>query len=171
MGSRGASASTSTGRGGAVNLAGAERIASRAVDRFLANNDMMASDGELNGVYEDTFVREATKLGASNLEINNALNKALRTDSVDYMAARAKETKLSNKQSMIDYVKRQTNVDLAKVVEPRANKSRTYLGVHLEDLPRSQQNAVRNALNSYGKKIRIESNGGLGDAIYYEKGK
>lgn len=101
MGSRGASASTSTGRGGAVNLAGAERMASRAVDRFLADNDMMASDGELNGVYENTFVREATKLGASNLEINNALNKALRTDSVDYMAARMREAKPTSSPSRV----------------------------------------------------------------------
>lgn len=171
MGSRGASASTSTGRGGAVNLAGAERMASRAVDRFLADNDMMASDGELNGVYENTFVREATKLGASNLEINNALNKALRTDSVDYMADRMRETKLNNKQSVIDYVKRQTNVDLAKVVEPKAGKTRTGLGVHLEDLPLNQQRAVKQALSSYGHNLRVGDNGGYGSFIYYERGK
>ena len=169
MGSRGASADT--GRGRAVSLAAADRVASRAVDRFLADNDMMASDGEINGVYEDAFVEEAMKTGASNLEINNALNKALRTDSVDYMAARARETKLSNKQSVIDYVKRQTNVDLAKVVEPRANKTRTGLGVHLEDLPLNQQRAVKQALSSYGHNLRVGDNGGYGSFIYYEKGK
>ena len=94
MGSRGASANS--GKAGAVSLSAADRVASRAVDKFLADNDYMASDGEINGVYEDAFVREAMKTGASNLEINNALNKALRSNDVDYMGARARETKLSN---------------------------------------------------------------------------
>ena len=169
MGSRGAS--SNSGKAGAASLAAAESVASRAVDKFLADNDMMASDGEINGVYEDAFVKEAMKTGASNLEINNALNKALRSNDVDYMGARARETKLSDKAKLVDYVKRQTNVDLSKVVEPRAGKPRTGLGVHLEDLTRSQQNAVRDALRSYGKNVRIEDNGGFGSFIYYEKAK
>lgn len=72
---------------------------------------------------------------------------------------------------MINYIRKQTNVDLNKVIEPREAKSRTYLGVHLEDLDRNQRNAVIKSLGSYGKNIRIEDNGGLGYAIYYEKNK
>ena len=77
--------------------------------------------------------------------------------------------KLNNKQNVIDFVKQQTNIDLSKVIEPRTSRSRTYLGVHLEDLTRNQQNEVRKVLNSYGKKTRIGDNGGYGYAIYYEK--
>lgn len=79
------------------------------------------------------------------------------------------KTTLSNKKEMIDFVKKQTNIDLTKVLEPREAKSRTYLGVHLEDLSRNQRNEVIRTLKRYGRNTRIEDNGGLGYAIYYDK--
>lgn len=165
MGGRGSSSST----GGAKAIASATKVADRAVNAFLAREGGMASDGEIDGTYEKAFIKEATRLGASNLQINNALNNALRTNDVDYMGAAARENKLTNRTKLVDYVKKQTNVDLSKVVEPRVNRPRTGLGVHLEDLTRSQQNAVRSALRSYGKNITIEDNGGFGSFIRYEK--
>lgn len=78
---------------------------------------------------------------------------------------------LSNKSSIIDYVKTQTGVDLSKIIEPKTAKSRTYLGVHLEDLTINQRNEVKTVLAKYGHKLRIGDNGGYGYAIYYEKDK
>ena len=78
---------------------------------------------------------------------------------------------LNNKNEMIDFVKKQTNIDLTKVLEPRTANSRTYLGVHLEDLSINQRNEVIRTLKSYGRNTRIEDNGGLGYAIYYDKKK
>lgn len=82
MGSRGASAGT-TGKASAI--ASAKSIASKAVDDFLRKEGGMASDGEINSVYERTFITEAIKLGADKTAINNGLNEALRTNDIDYV--------------------------------------------------------------------------------------
>lgn len=81
MGSRGSSSST----GGAKAIASATKIANRAVDAFLEQNGGMASDGEINGTYEKAFIEEAKRLGATKLQINNALNKNLRTTDILYV--------------------------------------------------------------------------------------
>lgn len=81
MGSRG----SSSGSGSKGAIASATKAANAAVESFIAKNGGMASDGELNGTYEEAFMNEAVKRGASMLEINNELNKALRTDNVDYV--------------------------------------------------------------------------------------
>jgi len=77
--------------------------------------------------------------------------------------------KLSNKQKLIDYVKKQTNVDLTKYIEPRAKHTRTGLGVHLEDMPKNDKAQVLDVLKKYGKNIKVGDNGGFGSFIYYEK--
>ena len=77
--------------------------------------------------------------------------------------------KLSNRKSLIDFVKKQTGIDLEKYIEPRAGHPRTGLGVHLDDIPRNGRRQVTDVLNSYGRKIRISDNGGFGDFIYFEK--
>lgn len=80
MGSRG-----SASGGGAKVIAGATRVADRAVSEFLDRENGMASDGEINGVYESAFVKEAKRLGATKLQINNALNKNLKTTDKIYV--------------------------------------------------------------------------------------
>lgn len=71
---------------------------------------------------------------------------------------------------MVAYIKKQTNIDVNKYIEPRTANSRTYLGVHLEDMSRNDSNAIRTLLqSSYGNNLRIEYNGGYGYAIYYKK--
>ena len=86
MGSRGASAgSAGNSIGGNGAIASATRTANKAVDEFLSQNGGMASDGEINGVYERTFITEAIKLGANKTAINNGLNEALRTNDIDYV--------------------------------------------------------------------------------------
>lgn len=90
MGSRGASAGTSStgrGSGGSGAIASAKSAASSAVDAFLAGAGGMASDGEINGAYETAFIAVAKSKGVDNTTINNELNKALRTDDVNYMKA------------------------------------------------------------------------------------
>ena len=77
--------------------------------------------------------------------------------------------KLSNKKLLVDFVKKQTDIDLEKYIEPRAKNSRTGLSVHLEDIPRNGRRQVIDVLNQYGRKMRIEDNGGWGDFIYFEK--
>lgn len=111
--------------------------------------------------------------GASSSATTNATTKSLFNNSNREqrpdVRVRASNVKLDNKNSVIDFVKRQTGIDLSKVVEPRTSRSRTYLGVHLEDLTKNQQNEVRRVLNAYGRKTRIGDNGGYGYAIYYQK--
>lgn len=77
--------------------------------------------------------------------------------------------KLSNKKLLIDFVKKQTDIDLEKYIEPRSRNTRTGLSVHLEDIPRNGRSQVIDVLNKYGRKMRIEDNGGFGDFIYFEK--
>lgn len=77
--------------------------------------------------------------------------------------------KLSNKKTLVDYVKTQTGVDLTNYIEPKAAHPRTGLGVHLEKMPKNAANQVRDVLRRYGKNISIGDNGGLGSFIYYEK--
>lgn len=84
MGSRGASAG-STSKTSAI--ASAKSQASKAVDYFLSSQGGMASDGEIDGAYETAFIAVAKSKGADNITINNELNKALRTDGVNYMKA------------------------------------------------------------------------------------
>ena len=144
------------------------------------------------GAKSETFTQRAIRLSKGNpdnpltqrakeyLERMNKYNervselkrddniKTVREETPD-VRVRASNVKLDNKNSVIDFVKRQTGIDLSKVVEPRTSRSRTYLGVHLEDLTRNQQNEVRRVLNAYGRKTRIGDNGGYGYAIYYQK--
>ena len=79
------------------------------------------------------------------------------------------QQKLSNKKLLVNYVKKQTGVDLTNYIEPKAAHPRTGLGVHLEKMPKNAANQVRDVLRSYGKNISIGDNGGLGSFIYYEK--
>lgn len=81
MGGRGSSSSA----GGAKAIASATKVANKAVDAFIAREGGMASDGEINGTYEEAFVKEAKRLGATKLQINNALNKNLRTTDIMYV--------------------------------------------------------------------------------------
>lgn len=80
-----------------------------------------------------------------------------------------KQSRLTNKNDMIDYIKEQTNIDVSKYVEKSTQKSRTYLGIHLEEMPINQRNTIKNLM--YQKGVRVEENGGLGSAIYYKKRK
>ena len=77
--------------------------------------------------------------------------------------------KLSNKKLLVDFVKKQTDIDLEKYIEPRAKNSRMGLSVHLEDIPKNGRRQVIDVLNKYGRKMRVEDNGGFGDFIYFEK--
>jgi len=74
---------------------------------------------------------------------------------------------LNNKKNLFEYIKHQLNIDLSKVEEPKMSKSRTYAGVHLEDLSINERNAIKTILNK--RNIKIENNGGYGYAIKYEK--
>lgn len=79
MGSRGSAS------GGAKAITSATRAANKAVEAFLDQENGMASDGEINSTYEKAFVKEAKRLGATKLQINNALNKNLRTTDIEYV--------------------------------------------------------------------------------------
>lgn len=109
--------------------------------------------------------RGASSSSTTSKSLFNNSNKEQKPD----VRVRTSNVKLDNKKSVIDFVKRQTGIDLSKVIEPKTSRSRTYLGVHLENLTRNQQNEVRSVLNSYGRKTRIGDNGGYGYAIYYDK--
>lgn len=113
-------------------------------------------------------LRQSMQRDLENITPYRDNTKTVREETPD-VRVRASNVKLNNKNSVIDFVKRQTGIDLSKVVEPRTARSRTYLGVHLEDLTRNQQNEVRRVLNAYGRKTRIGDNGGYGYAIYYQK--
>lgn len=80
----------------------------------------------------------------------------------------ASPTKLNNRQSVVDYVKKQVNVDLSKA-EYKSNHPRSWMGVNFSQLSKADQLRVQNALHQYGHNVRIESNGGLGEAIWFEK--
>ena len=94
-----------------------------------------------------------------------------RQDAIEKELAGPKYTKLNNKQALTDFIFKHTGVDLNEIVEPRAGKTRTGLGVHLEDLPLSQQRLVREVLTTGGRNLTIDDNGGFGYFIRYEKGK
>ena len=78
---------------------------------------------------------------------------------------------LNNRESVINYVKHMTNIDLNNLIESNAGHPRSYLGVHLEKLSPSDQRQVREVLNNRNHNLKIEDNGGLGHVIYYEKNK
>lgn len=78
-----------------------------------------------------------------------------------------KNSRLTNRKDMISYIKEQTNIDISNYVEEKTSKSRTYLGVHLEKMPINQRNTIRTLMAQKG--VRIEDNGGYGNAIYYKK--
>lgn len=80
-----------------------------------------------------------------------------------------KNNSLTNKKDMISYIKKQTNIDISNYIEEKTSKSRTYLGVHLEKMPINQKNTIKYLMAQKG--VRIEDNGGYGNAIYYKKNK
>lgn len=77
------------------------------------------------------------------------------------------DTRLNNKESLISFIKRQTDIDVANLVEPRAKKS--GLGLHLEKLNQAQVRNIQSALNYHN--LKIEDNGGFGSFIRYESKK
>lgn len=77
---------------------------------------------------------------------------------------------LKNKKDIIDFVRHQLNIDLSPYLDEAAARSRTYLGVHLEKMCRSDRDKVMQLLR-YKHGLRIEYNGGFGYALYYNKTK
>lgn len=105
--------------------------------------------------------------GASSGNAVKSRFKNLKDSNISNTTNKNTSTPLTNKNNIIEYVKKQINVDLSNVLEESVSKSRTYLGVHLENLNINQRNSVKHLLNKRG--IKIEDNGGLGNAIYYER--
>lgn len=68
---------------------------------------------------------------------------------------------------MVSFIKNQIGVDISKYIEDRAGHPRTYLGIHIEDMPKSEQTKLRNLMQKKG--VRIGENGGLGYTLHYIK--
>lgn len=79
---------------------------------------------------------------------------------------------LSNKNDVINFVKKQVNVDLGKAIDENrfSSRSRTYLDIDSSKLSINEFNEVRRLLQ-YQKGLRFESNGAKNYAIYYQKKK
>lgn len=75
---------------------------------------------------------------------------------------------LNNKDSLVKYLKEQVNVDITKAINPKSKK-RSYLDVDFRKLTQNEITQIRTALNSYGHKVQILSNGVHNYAIMYEK--
>lgn len=78
-------------------------------------------------------------------------------------------TPVSNKKEMINFIKQQTNIDISKYIEDKAGHPKTYLGVHIEDMPEKQQKILRTLMEKKG--VHIGFNGGFGYVLYYIKKK
>jgi hypothetical protein len=107
-----------------------------------------------------------------------AMNKAFGSHYTEDEFTERKQTinnivnkELTNRADIIDYVKEQTNIDLSLIEGRPSTKPRTFFNVQLEKLSPSDQNAVRNILQSYGHNINIQSNGVSDYAISFEKKK
>jgi hypothetical protein len=77
-------------------------------------------------------------------------------------------SKLNNRQSVVDFVKKQVNVDLSKA-EYKSNHPRSWMGVDFSKLSQGDKLRVQNALHQYGHNVQVVDNGGLGSAIYFER--
>lgn len=106
--------------------------------------------------------------GASASTNVKSLFRDIKTQQKPDVRVRASNVKLDNKKNIIDFVKQQTNLDMSKYLEEKVSRSRTYLGVHLEDMNRNDRNEVIRLLRDK-KGLRIGDNGGYGYAIYYKK--
>ena len=132
-------------------------MANGRIERWITTdegNHLPIIDGKISGG------EKSTKRTAESLFVEGLTGKKPEEKKLE---------KLSNKKLLVDFVKKQTDIDLEKYIEPRAKKSRTGLSVHLEDIPRNGRRQVIDVLNQYGRKMRVEDNGGYGDFIYFEK--
>ena len=75
--------------------------------------------------------------------------------------------KLSKKDTLIEFIKKQTNIDLSKYVDDKYSK-RTYLNVDWKKIPKDEQNLIRRlASTNGGQRFSLSDNGGLGMALVY----
>ena len=79
---------------------------------------------------------------------------------------------LSNKNDVINFVKKQVNVDLSKAIDENrfSSRSRTYLDIDSRKLSINEFNTIRKLLQ-YDKGLRFVDNGAYNYAIYYQKKK
>lgn len=75
--------------------------------------------------------------------------------------------KLSKKDTLIEFIKKQTNIDLSKYVDDKYSK-RTYLNVDWKKIPKDEQNLIRRLASANGgQRFSLSDNGGLGMALVY----
>ena len=140
--------------------------AREAVNDFLESTGGMTSDGEINGAFEDAYIKEAQKLGLSRVDINIGLNKALRTEDVDYMYSRDKlaemEAEILGKNAKTIDVnpevpekeltpgqkRRQTPMDWAENDISGEAKKRNYFQKLGKDLEQASENIRNYPVNS-----------------------
>lgn len=81
--------------------------------------------------------------------------------------AKIRVSPVRNKKEMVAFIKSQIGVDITKYIEPNAGHPRSYLGIHLKDMPKNEQIRLKNLMQKKG--VRIGENGGLGSTLHYIK--
>lgn len=160
------------GGGTAKTNNGAERTAEYAYEKLIGNGRTVRS--ELDRATTSEEVARIENKAKAVINNDKSIDKQGKTALIDATNRRVNEANVrvapvSNKKEMTSFIKEQVGVDITPYIEERAGHPRSYLGVHLEDMPKAQETKVRNLMQKKG--VRIEYNGGFGYTLTYIKKK
>ena len=107
--------------------------------------------------------RNETKVQAMNRVFNEDNNQSSMSSKI-----MEKET-LHNRESLVNYVKHQTNIDLNNYATEKQSHPRRYLNIDTKQMNPNDFREIQGILSKYGHNMKLESNGVTDYAIEYEK--
>lgn len=163
MGERG----SSSGRAGTV---GAEQTTEYKYEQIIGNGRSTRS--QLDSATTLQQVEEIRNKMQNVISSDKTLDKQDKVAFKDATERRVQEatvrvSPVSNKKEMVSFIKQQIGIDISKYIEDKAGHPRTYLGIHIEKMPKTEQVKLRNLMQKKG--VRIGDNGGLGYTLHYIK--
>lgn len=165
----GGSSSGKAGGGGAT-ARGAEQTSEYKYQQIIGNGRTAAS--ELDSAKTIEEVKQAQEKMLSIIQNDSSLDQQGKIAYTEATKRRIQEATIrvspvSNKSQMINFIKQQINIDISNYVENKAGHPRTYLGIHLEKMPKHEEMRLRNLMQEKG--VKIGYNGGLGYTLHYIK--
>ena len=157
---------------GAGGGGGAEQTAEYKYERLIGNGRTGRS--ELDNAETVEQVRQIESTMKNIIQQDRSLDKQGKTTLNGATERRVDEavvrvSPVSNRKEMVSFIKQQVGVDITPYIEERAGHPRSYLGFHLEKMPKAEQTKVKYIAQKKG--IRIENNGGFGSTLTYIKKK
>ena len=130
-------------------VGGAEQTSEYKYEQIIGNGRTTKS--KLDDATTLQQVEEIKNEMQKVISSDKTLDKQSRFSLVDAVERRVQEATIrvspvSNKKEMISFIKQQIGIDISKYIEDKAGHPRTYLGIHIEEMPKPEQIRLRNLM-------------------------